>query len=810
MSSQNTEPDKFDPDSHDPGSQPTQANLTQANLATTPSVSSWSNLREPRPNIGAYRILDLLGEGGMGTVYRAEQQNPQRIVALKVIRIGVAGAEQLRRFEQEAKLLGRLQHPGIAQIYEAGTARSEYGAQPYFAMEYIQGLPLSQYANRYRLDMRARLELMVRICDAVNHAHQRGIIHRDLKPVNILVDESGQPKILDFGVARVTDSDTQATRQTDMGQLIGTLAYMSPEQVLADPLELDTRSDVYALGVILYELLAGKAPYNTERKALHEVVQVIREEDPTPLSSINRRYRGDVETIVAKALEKDKGRRYASAAELGADIRRYLTDEPIVARPPTASYQLKKFARRNQAFVAGTAAVFLVLVAGIIVSSREAVVARRAQQLAAKEAASANAVVDFLRNDLLGQASARNQASFGAKLDRDIKVRTALDRAAARIEGKFDKQPEVEAAIRDAMGKTYEDLGDYAESQKQLQRALVLERQVWGTENPKTLNTLNHLGRTLWHQGKFQEAQALLGPALPIEQRVLGPAHLDTLYCMINLGNVNRSQGHDELAEPFYRQALETGRRAWGLEQPETLTAMNDLANVYWSQGNYAQAEALYTEAMQTQRRVLGPEHPDTLLSMGNLADTYSMQGKYAQAEPLFTQTIEISRRVLGPEHTRTLEFLSDFSTMYQRQGQYAQAETYAAQVLAAYQRAGSSEDPADVQFAMCELALIYVSEGKFAEGERLARQTLEFGDKNKLDSWERFRAESLLGASLAGEKKYAEAEPLLLEGYQGMYVQKDKMGVAYRYHIDRAREWLAQLYQSWGKPEKAAEWRKT
>jgi len=799
MGDQRTEPGEFEP-----GSQPTANSFTRTGRAL-----AFSGLGEPSPKIGTYRILGLLGQGGMGTVYRAEQQNPQRIVALKVIRLGIATPEHLRRFEQEANLLGRLQHPGIAQIYEAGTANSGGGDQPYFAMEFIQGPPLIQYANTRDLDTRDRLELIARICDAVHHAHQRGIIHRDLKPTNILVDESGQPKILDFGVARVTDSDTQATRQTDMGQLIGTLAYMSPEQVLADPLALDIRSDVYALGVILYELLARKAPYNTERKALHEVVEVIREEDPAPLSSINRHFRGDVETIVAKALEKDKARRYASAAELGADIRRYLADEPIVARPPSTSYQLQKFARRHKALVAGTSAVFLVLVAGIIVSSREAVVARRAEQIAAKEAASANAVIDFLRNDLLAQASAMNQFGSGAKPDRDIKVRTALDQAAVRIEGKFDKQPEVEAAIRDAMGKTYEDLAQYAESQTQLQRALDLERRVWGPENPKTLNTLNHLGRTLWHQGKYQEAGALFGPALEIERQVLGPEHPDTLYCMNNLANVYRAEDKNDQAEPLYRQTLEIRRRVLGTEHPDTLSSMNNLANVYWSQGNYALAEALYSETMQIQRRVLGPEHPGTLLSMGNLADTYAEQGKYAPAVLLFTQTLEISRRVLGPEHTLTLGFLSDFSTLYQRQGQYALAETYAAQVLAGRQRAGSSEDPADIQSAMCDLALIYVSEGKFAEGERLARHTLEFDDKNQLDTWERFRAESLLGASLAGHKKYVEAEPQLLQGYQGMLARKEKMGVPYLYHLDRARKWLVQLYQAWGKPEQAAAWRK-
>ena len=317
----------------------------------------------------------------------------------------------------------------------------------------------------------------------MHHAHQRGLIHRDLKPGNILVDETGQPKILDFGVARVTEGDAQATRQTDLGQLVGTLAYMSPEQVLADPLALDTRSDVYALGVILYELLAGRLPYTVSHK-LHEAVQTIREEDPTRLSSLSRNYRGDIETIVAKALEKDKARRYASAADLAADIRRYLEDEPITARPASASYQLQKFARRHKALVGGLAAVFVVLVAGIAASTWQAVRARRAEQTAVSAQQTAQAVNDFLQNDLLGQASPNNQAGPDTKPNPDLTVRAALDRAAAKVEGKFTKQPLVEASIRQTIGTTYIDLGLYPDAEQQLLRSLELRRRVPGEKHP--------------------------------------------------------------------------------------------------------------------------------------------------------------------------------------------------------------------------------------------------------------------------------------------------------------------------------------
>ena len=807
MSDQPNPADKSDPDPH-----PT---------ATRHTVAAPEGIRPERPPlpacIGGYRILALLGQGGMGTVYQAEQQHPHRMVALKVIRPGAASDQLLRRFEREAQALGRLQHPGIAQIYEAGTADSGLGPQPYFAMEFIQGRPLLEYADAQRLKTRERLALMAQVCEGVDHAHQRGIIHRDLKPGNILVDQHGQPKILDFGVARVTDSDAQVTRQTELGQLVGTLAYMSPEQVLADPLALDARSDVYALGVVLYELLASRLPYTTQGKAIHEWVQAIREEEPARLSSIHRSYRGDIDTIVAKALEKDKARRYASAADLAGDIRRYLTDEPIVARPPSTAYQLRKFARRHKALVAGTAAVFLALVAGVMASTWAAVRAHRAERAAEaqrkradQEAETARAVSDFLQNDLLAQASAANQ-SPGAKPDPDLKVRTALDRAAARIPGRFDRQPELEAAIRDTIGKTYYQLGLFPEARKQLERALDLYRRTLGEDSPKTLTTMSRLGRTAWLQGDYPEAETLLSRALEFQRRVLGPEHPDTLYSMNNLGNVYRAQGKDPQAEALYSQTLESRRRVLGPEHPDTLTSMNNLGNVYWSQGKYAQAETLYSQAMDIQRRVLGPEHPDTLLSMGNLADSYARQGKYAQAEVLFSPTLEISRRVLGREHPRTLDLLSTVAAMYQEQGKYALAESHSAQALAGYRRTLGSEHPETMQWA-ADLALVYLSRGKLLESERLSREVLEFNRKKQPDDWQRFRAESLLGASLAGRKKYAEAEPLLLQGYQGMVERKGRigwMGAANLVYMDRAREWIVQLYQAWGKPQKAAEWSK-
>ena len=863
-------------------------------------------------SIGPYQLIRKLGEGGMGQVWLAEQTAPiKRQVALKLIRVGRFDDSVLQRFYAERQSLAMMDHPAIAKVFDAGATSD---GQPYFVMEHVPGQPITDYCDRRRLKIRERLELFIKVCEGAQHAHQKAVIHRDLKPANILVvevDGKPVPRIIDFGLAKAASPQLDGeTLVTQAGGWVGTPGYMSPEQ--ADPavMDVDTRTDVYSLGAVLYVLLTGFLPFETKKQRFDDFLRRLREEDPLrPSSKVSAdketsKYtaeargaepkqlvtllHGDLDWITMKALEKDRARRYGSPMELAADIGRYLGNEPVTARPASVGYRAKKYILRHKALVAGAAAVFLVLVAGVVTSTWQAVKARRAEARTKQESAIAQAVNDFLQNDLLAQASAAAQSGPSAKPDPDLKVRTALDRAAERIEGKFAKQPEVEAAIRNTIGQTYTDLGIYPEARKQLERALDLQRRVLGPEHPDTLKSMNNLAVVYVHEGKYAQAEALdsqtleirrrvLGPEHPdtlmtmnnlaivyydegkyaqaealdsqtleIRRRVLGPEHPDTLVSMNTLITVYWNQGKYAQAEAIDGQILEIRRRVLGPEHPDTLASMNNLANAYWNQGKYAQAEALnsqtleirrrvsgpehrYTlatmnnlaavyddegkyaqaEALDSQtleirRRVLGPEHPDTLMTMNNLANVYEHEGKYAQAEALDNQTLEIKRRVMGPEHPDTLYTVSNFATLYERQGKYALAETYGAQALAGRRHALGSENPNTIGSA-ADLALAYVSQGKFAESEPLAREVVELNQKQQPDDWQRFRAESLLGASLAGEKKYAEAEPLLLEGYQGMLTRKDRIAAPDRWHLERAHQWLVQLYKNWGKPEKAA-----
>jgi len=640
--------------------------------------------------VGAYTLSRVIGYGGMGTVYAALQERPRRTVALKLMKHGIASRSALRRFEYESQILARLRHPGIAQVYEAGTHRDDTGTVPFFAMEYIVGAKLiTQYVKEKKLGTRQRMELFSQVCDAVHHGHQKGIIHRDLKPGNILVDAQGQVKIIDFGVARATDSDMALTTlQTEIGQLVGTLQYMSPEQCDADPHNIDTRSDVYALGIVFYELLCERLPYNVTRVAMHEATRIIREQQPTKLTNVDITPKGDIETIVLKALEKDREHRYQSAIELAQDIRRYLNGEAIMARPPSIVYQLHIFARRHKTVVGAIAAVFVVLVGGIIVSSWQAMRATRAEKLAEQRLVEsrhqtkiAEAINVFLNEDLLAAVDPDRTPN------REISMREVLDAASERIEGRFENDPLIEASIRGTLGHTYQGLGLHAPAERHLREAEAILVRVLGEDDPATLRTRSELADLLRRRGWFLQAESLARQTLEVQRRVLGHDHTSTVFTLNALGLVLRRQGKYEEAERVFRQTLEIRKRTLGHEHLDTLMSMSNLAGLLAYLGRCDEAEPLHRKALKARRRLLSDEHPRTLASMSGLGLVLRCQGKREEAEATIRQVINLKRRTLGDEHPDTLQSMYDLAVFLFSSGRLDEAEELLKPTLEARRR---------------------------------------------------------------------------------------------------------------------------
>ena len=601
--------------------------------------------------IGPYRIVAVMGEGAMGIVYEAEQERPRRRVALKIIRPGVATPAMLRRFEHEYEFLGRLQHPGIGQIYQAGVADTGYGPQPYFAMELVRGRRLDEYVRIKELGLRERLSLIADIADAVQHAHHRGVIHRDLKPANILVTETGGPKVLDFGLARAAQAELQSTVQTMAGEVVGTMSYMSPEQVVGDMSELDTRSDVYALGVILYELLSGRLPFDLSRKSLPEAVRIIRDDEPARLSSISRTLPADVATIAAKALEKDKLRRYGSAAELAEDIRRFLRNEPIVARRPSASYQVRKFAHRHKGLVGGAIAVLIALVAGVIVSTWQAVRASRAERVAQARAndaqaekAKAESVTKFLTEMLASADPARAQG-------REVTVRAAVDEAARKIDsGAMAGQPELEVAVRNAIGTTYEGLGLYQPAERELRTAIALQARTHA--NPVLLaDTNTRLVNVLYKAGKYADAKLAAQEAVRLRKEALGPRHPDTATSLDDLGAILSLTGDAAGGEALMREALAIRRAVLGPTDPQLSVSLNNLGFVLQERRDLQQAETMFREALAIDRQRLGNDHPEVAIKLVNLSRLLVDQGRHEAAESPARDAVAVRRKVLGNDH---------------------------------------------------------------------------------------------------------------------------------------------------------------
>jgi eukaryotic-like serine/threonine-protein kinase len=713
--------------------------------------------------IGPYHLLQQIGEGGMGEVWVAEQHKPiHRRVALKLIKAGMDTKQVIARFESERQALAMMDHPAIAKVYDAGETDE---GRPYFVMEYVQGIPITTYCDQNRLTTQERLELFRHICEGVQHAHQKAIIHRDLKPSNILVamqDGVAVPKIIDFGVAKATaQSLTERTMYTELGVMIGTPEYMSPEQAEMTGQNVDTRTDVYSLGAILYELLVGALPFDPKelrRAGFDEIRRKIREEDPpkpsTKLSTMGdasttqaqnrrmerpaliRQIRGDLDWITMKALEKDRTRRYGSPSEMAADIERYLHHQPIVARPPSTAYKAKKFVRRHRIGVGVATSIAVLLVAFSITTALQAHRIARERDRANQEAEASRQISDFLTG--LFKVSNPSEARGNSVTAREI-----LDKGADKITRELQGQPIVQGKLMNTMGFVYQSLGLYDPARTLLEKALETRIKTLGPEDPAVAETLSNLGTVVWRKGDFARAKALQEQALAIREKRLGPESKEVASSLHNLGTLNYTQGNYAEARRLLERALAIREKVLGPEHEDVATTLNSLGAIAYKEGDFKRAEELWDRTLAIREKTLGPDHPYVAASLNNLAIVHTYTGDPKGAIPLLERVVRIQEKVLGPKHPDLATGYMNLGDAMSKSGDLVGAKPYYARAVAIME-AASPGNPELARF-LDRLASVLLEEKDLKGAQGLYERSLALRQK-ALGSKHPEVAESLCG----------------------------------------------------------------
>jgi serine/threonine protein kinase/lipopolysaccharide biosynthesis regulator YciM len=818
-----------------------------------------ANGEGPGARIGPYKLLQEIGEGGMGSVYMAEQQEPvRRMVALKIIKPGMDSRQVIARFEAERQALALMDHPNIARVLDAGTTGS---GRPFFVMELVHGVPITEYCDEAQLTPRQRLELFVPVCQAIQHAHQKGVIHRDIKPSNVLVtlyDGRPVPKVIDFGVAKAIDQRlTERTMFTEYGTIVGTLEYMSPEQAEMSALGVDTRSDIYSLGVLLYELLTGSTPLERARlwnAGYAEILKRIREEDPpkpsTRLSSsrerlvmlsaqrktepgkLSRLMRGELDWIVMRALEKDRSRRYETANGLARDLQRFLQGEAVEACPPSASYRLRKFARRHRAALATASALMALLAAGAALSTWQAIRATAAEgrakdkthrareaegrslrerdralaaearakaegEKAVRSAAEARAVLTFFEDQVL--AAARPAGQEGG-LGRDATIRAAVDAAEPKIAAAFPGQPNVEASVRHTLGTTYHYLGEPSRAIRQLEAALALRTAKLGPDHPDTLAAQNDLALAHRDDGRLDLAIPMLERTLEARAARLGPDHPSTLATRNNLALAYQDNGRLDRAIPLLEQTVAARTTRLGADHPDTLATQNGLAVAYQDNGRLDRAIPLFERTRAAQVARLGADHPSTLSTQKNLANAYKAAGRWDFAIPLLEETLAVETTKLGPDHPSTLATQNNLALAFRDAGRWDRAIPLLERTLAA-QAARLGDDHPSVLLTRNNLALAYRDDGQFDRAIPLFERTLAArASRLGADHPDTLLTQHNLAMAYREAGRWDRAIPLF---ERTLATQKARMGADHPYTLLTQNN-LAPAYQAVGQTARA------